>query len=145
MSREIRFRAWHESYQCMCDPNYIDMDGDCYDESYRFDGGHLECDRNYVLMQFTGLTDKNGKEIYEGDILDITSELFTNFGNTPTGKFDTTYKEVFWKEDGWAVRTLKSANTVVGSEVKILTVPAKFGVVIGNIYENPELLNKGEL
>ncbi|MGN8647921.1 YopX family protein [Gracilibacillus sp. HCP3S3_G5_1] len=94
------------------------------------------------IAQYTGLKDKNGKEIYEGDILSITSELLTNFGRVKTGKYSTTVKEVLWKEDGWATKVLESDVRVIGSERKGLTVASKYGVVIGNTYENPDLLEK---
>ena len=54
--REIRFRAWYKSDALMID-----------NESF---GGSIPfSNTNYILMQYTGLKDKNGKEIYEGDIL----------------------------------------------------------------------------
>ena len=90
--------------------------------------------------EFTGLRDKNGKEIYEDDILDITSELLTNFGKTRTGQYDTTYKLVKWFDDEWGYKVLRSKSIVVGSNQKGLIVPAKWGVVIGNVHDNPELL-----
>ncbi|MGH0511116.1 YopX family protein [Bacillus paranthracis] len=92
------------------------------------------------LMQYTGLKDKNGKEIYEGDILECTSELLTNFGKTKTGRYETTYKQVIWLTDSWGYRVLKSKHIVEGAERKGLEVAIKFGVICGNIYENPELL-----
>lgn len=93
-----------------------------------------------TVGQYTGLKDKNSKEIYEGDVLNITSELLTNFGKTRTGQYDTTYKLVMWLDDEWGCKVLKSKSIVVGSKQGGLIIPAKWGVVIGNIHDNPELL-----
>lgn len=66
--REIKFRAW-DGKRMYYDPNdfYLRMDGSCFDV---FEGEMDEpiCGQP-ILMQYTGLKDKNGKEIYEGDIV----------------------------------------------------------------------------
>ncbi|REK54731.1 MAG: hypothetical protein C6W55_10385 [Thermobacillus sp.] len=74
-----------------------------------------------TVGQSTGLKDKNGKEIYEGDILESNHKLF---------RF-----EVIWSED-WAMFTVK------GGSVEALIRWATYCEVIGNIYENPELLTE---
>ena len=55
MKREIKFRAWN------LDDGMLYFDFDSFQKDYYDQYGNI--------MQFTGLTDKNGKEIYEGDIL----------------------------------------------------------------------------
>jgi len=75
------------------------------------------------IKQFTGLKDKNGKEIYEGDIIDFG-------GLKPI--------EIVWRDSGFKSRLIPYEN----SEPIRLTKEGMimFGGIIGNIYENPELL-----
>lgn len=83
------------------------------------------------LMQYTGLKDKNGREIYEGDILQ--DDLFSSRDVVKFGEYWETPEGGAY---GWYK---KSANhhDLVSSLITGIAVSE----VIGNIYENPELLN----
>lgn len=76
------------------------------------------------LEQFTGLKDKNGKEIYEGDIIQYTQQLF----NTNSDNFPTKVKEVKWRASLGAWNVYETAAGESDVEV------------VGNVFENPELL-----
>lgn len=119
MNREIKFRIgsvgeiyYGKINQCI---NMFEYSPSCY----------IDLDSDWVLMQYTGLKDKNGKEIYEDDIV-----LINAFGKQHTTP--VIYKEgVFgtqWKEYTTTSTVLKITNWFTSIEV------------IGNIYENPELL-----
>jgi len=64
MSREIKFRAWNETAK-MVEPHMVSLDP----TKEKFDSKDLVSEEGWTVMQFTGLHDKNGKEIYEGDVL----------------------------------------------------------------------------
>jgi len=101
--REIKFRAWNKDddvKEIVCWEIILD---DGFDKYYS--------NPNTVLMQFTGLHDKNGKEVYEGDIVEI-NRLY---------KGQKTIFECKWNE-----RNACFDNC--------------WGTVIGNIYENEDLL-----
>jgi len=116
MNRLIKFRVWDKrETKGMSTQNML------YDAQLH----HLWQDfvdyPGYELMQYTGLTDKNGKEIYEGDIIHLKfSELNANL----VVKWDK-YMGLKYHNGGWT------------SMVHVDT----HGEVIGNIFENPELPN----
>jgi len=138
--REIKFRAW-DKIDCFM---YCNVHGGIvFDDGshYLFDNflGNQESDdyHEWELMQFTGLRDKNGAEIYEGDIL--VSELYP-FHSEGLCNYRG---EVSWfKEDAcWSVEMHVVSDRVRGAACGgMLSEYADACEVIGNIHENPELL-----
>ena len=89
----------------------------------------LDCIPDLILMQFTGLLDRQGKEIYEGDILAMSSH------NVYVVVFrDGAFAEIHNPDDGW-IHWLKDGGEVRKGKRQ------HFDEVIGNIYENKELLD----
>lgn len=137
--REIKFRIWDMDRKVMLDSQgIIFYYGDFY-ESYRDleDGIALD---NIEVMQSTGLVDKHGVKIYENDLLKCTSKIYTNLGATRTGEYEETIKQVIWKDDSWGTRVISSNLTSKGSEKSGLVISAKYAEVIGDIYQNKDLL-----
>lgn len=117
MNREIKFRAWQVHHKEMYQPfdGYIEFPS----VVVGFDDGDLRLEGDdVILMQYTGLKDKNSKEIYEGDILRWKYEG------------DEYIKQVEWK--GFCFQPFN------GQEWSPIKEECE---VIGNIWENPELLN----
>ena len=136
--REIKFRAWHIDSKVMVLP--VSLTSANFDEDYE-------------VMQFAGLKDKNKKEIYEGDIIKSVwcskkeakgeweteinyilgvvtfgiQEFFDGGKNTP---FPCFYLKLFFPNKGEDVFWISEKRKCE---------------VIGNIYENPELIKHGAL
>ncbi len=128
--RIFKFRAWDNKDKTM----FYDVQmGICFDDGshYGFKRflGYQEKDdyHEWSLMQFTGLKDKNGKKIYEGDILKTK---------------DVPNIEVYWSNEdgGFMGRYLEKTNSYchINDSVNFASE------IIGNIMENPELLKESK-
>ncbi len=116
--REIKFKAWDKKRKVMIPCATVDM------EWHKM--RTKEKDR-YILVQYTGLQDKNGKEIYEGDIVNFERE----------GNF-----VILWNNKNYAgVWTFSPISFQIYSPCWYGDWDNKKCEVIGNIFENPELLN----
>lgn len=93
-------------------------------DSWEYDGIRFMKNENFHFMQYTGLKDKNGKEIYEGDILNMTYH----------GSVYIVKPEIK------GVIGFENAAFIVGEDRVPLGRIGRSLEVIGNIYENPELL-----
>jgi len=104
--------------------------------------------RRFEFMQFTGLKDSKGKEIYEGDIVRFYEQGYDpNEPDEERIEPETTTVLVRWDEDGkclaidWDYGELDTTSVGWGYEW-ILNSEFDYHEVIGNIWENPELLKE---
>ena len=115
--REIKFRVWDKIRKIMNSWEYI-KNSCCLVED-------LKDTKEFAFMQFTGLKDKNGKEICEGDIVkDSQKDIFVIKFNQAYSAFRLTDDEETYELNKY--------------------ICSKSFEVIGNIYENPELLEVGK-
>lgn len=82
MSREIKFRAWLKDDKRMVEVRSIDFheEGNIITVNYNDIFGFELNENEIELMQYTGLKDKNGKEIYEGDVVNFTCGCYNQTG-----------------------------------------------------------------
>lgn len=143
--RDIKFRVWDK------ETKHIHIFGDDIHDAITSEGktnkiyyynlqngcDSLDEDSDYVLMQYTGLKDKNGKEIFEGDIVKVNEDIRRVFD----------LKKIMYVEFGEGTFYLKAEKGIKWNLLRcfpcIVSIEGKMRVeVIGNIYDNPELLEK---
>lgn len=130
MSREIKFRGWDSVNEVMLPVESINF-REGYVSLNEGDNSLTDTLEMIELMQYTGLKDKNGKEIYEGDIV--------SFYNDEEYRFKSTNALVIYDSAAFMLEHKKLGKEYLG-EMDIENMCIK---IIGNIYENPELL-RGE-
>ena len=130
MNRQIKFRGqnikgeWH--YGLLSHNKDVDSDYEWFISNKAgkpFAFGAIE----KSIGQFTGLYDKNGKEIFEGDVLEAGMELAMIF-------------EVYWKDGGFRYKnTDESVDISFSGHNHLHSILSRFHV-IGNVFENPDLV-----
>ena len=148
--KELKFRVWLENVECVrgIDGELVWNTESYYDYDPVIDNNGLldveagwdiqgHSDEKYTIEQYTGLKDKNGKEIYEGDIVDVI--------------FPTKLRGVE-EHQIWVCRFgVKRAGFVLNRETNARIFSLTFGEinaknlaveVIGNIHENADLLGE---
>ena len=111
MKREIKFRVW-DGVGYMSNPFTLN------DLQLKLIQFTEECE----IMQYTGLKDDSGREIYEKDIIRYTQHYFN------TDRVEIKQKVVEWEYDKWTIYETKAGESNI--------------IIIGNIYENPEINKK---
>lgn len=110
--REIKFRFWDSDNKVMC----IEYHHPTWDKGINEQIKLCKC----PIMQYTGLKDKNGKEIYEGDILRFS----------PLTRSPKKFHVVKWEEEFGEYGDSTGYDGLIND----------YGEIIGNIYENSDLL-----
>ena len=140
--REIRFRAWEKYRKKM----HQDVSIPCND---------IDDVNPWIVMQYTGLKDKRGKEIYEGDIVKHTYRAWMDSGSCGHAYYSN-IGEVFYDEEFGSFRMKRQGGGNPDFGLYVTSKMPDFGTnlnsgkkermqpetneVLGNVYENPELL-----
>jgi len=143
----IKFRAWDKENE-----SYLYDVQDTYDTNESCFGDFLFDNERYAVEQFTGLTDVNGKDIYEGDIVQYSDQFYEHSMGGVTD-LETEYIGIIIKSN-WSLGIL--INRISHTDAHINHYNAKEFVPFcefddpesdvllkGNVHENPELLKEG--
>lgn len=128
-----KYRAWDKEFKEMVQVDALVFDEQIIKATYKNGNVVKEELKNYVLMQSTGLVDKTGKEIFEGDILSIETDE------------ENVMVSVFW-DDKYALFMFESKKY---NETEVLAELFEDNAysfeIIGNVHANPELLEVQDL
>lgn len=121
MNREIKFRAW---------------DGEKMRDDVVYFKEYTEGIKQWVYMQFTGLKDKNGREIYEGDIVNIPKWYYTENLKAVVrfGPYGDAEEYCDFVHTGWYLSIRREDTEPLADWNDRIEV-------VGNVYETPDLLS----
>lgn len=138
MNREIKFRVWDKMKKVFIPTDSFAITTSNFSyfgvmlkdwEDYK--QGEYLYENDHVLMQYTGLKDKNGKEVYEGDIVKKVQLMDGNWVTKITETYEVIYQGVSFQYKPIEDRQYKQFMcSPIGEEVE----------TIGNIYENIDFL-----
>lgn len=123
MQREIKFKAWHKEKQMMCPIIAIGLMDNWIELEPSPDSSWVTDLTDVILLQYTGVKDKNNKEIYDGDIVRFSAHYFGDSWNTESTEVIEWYT-CQWNDNLW---------------VGYMDKP-EWCEVIGNIHQNSDLI-----
>lgn len=135
MKKPLKFRVWNHFYKEFVSNVVISLDGEIQEiDEACGQANTTDHPERYTIQEFTGLLDKDGQRIFEGDILEITTETLKN------------EDKIYWIVDFSADRgsfSMRYKNTFqTFEEVLFDTDGIDWEIkVVGNIFETPELVS----
>ena len=123
MNDRFKFRVWDKERKCFFNNDEVVIYPNGEESFFNADYDFTEC----VVEQCTGLKDKNGKLIYEWDILKCVHSDIMKY-------------KIYWGRSCWRMKVYGTGNEIVDDTHLFLDTTTL--EVIGNIHENPELLEK---
>lgn len=142
---DLKFRIWHKKGKTFLNPYYCAIkcnSADIYLSHLLISGNLFSPYRDscyskddVIITQFTGLKDKDKKDIYEGDIVNIYNEFYKEgvYYDRPQYEATNINKKVIFSDGTFSIFLRGTGFRPLSNFVT---------KIIGNIFENPELLNK---
>ncbi|MBC2582409.1 YopX family protein [Clostridium sp. DJ247] len=120
--RELKLKAWDKDKKNMIKPQGMTFDPKSLSPfALKAPGQSWEPIERFELLQWTGLSDGNSINVYEGDIIEISSILY----------------QVVWSKVSLTFELLNTENSIIRTINDVI-----LGRVVGNQFENTDLLNK---
>lgn len=159
--REIKFKGYSKSFKQMFTNEMLEMAAaemvDMCNEKLKIlvpESTEIQMglfiptyDKDLILMQYTGLKDKNGKEIYEGDILSYKHIKYTDCSKEEIEDIEKevligliTYRPLASIIKPYSENVMCLGYDNINKECLVIDLESEELEVVGNIYENPELL-----